>query len=80
VISDEPVSVASLAKRGRATKGGRALKTFLGISAALVALTMSTRAGADDRGTVQTVQQDFEPLFSVGAQVVVDGDRVRLWE
>jgi hypothetical protein len=31
-------------------------------------------------GTIQTVQQDFEPLFSIGATVVVDGDRVRVWE
>jgi len=31
-------------------------------------------------GTTQTIQQDFEPLFSIGATVVVDGDHVRLWE
>ena len=31
-------------------------------------------------GTVQTVQQDFSPLFSVGARVVVDGGQVQLWE
>jgi hypothetical protein len=31
-------------------------------------------------GTIQTVQQDFEPLFSIGATVVVDGDHVRVWE
>jgi hypothetical protein len=30
-------------------------------------------------GSVQTVQQDFEPLFPVGTQVVVDGDQVREW-
>jgi len=29
-------------------------------------------------GSIRTVQQDFEPLFSVGARVLLDGDEIQL--
>ena len=31
-------------------------------------------------GSVRTVQQDFEPLFAVGARVLLDGDQIQLAE